>query len=448
MEGGNTRQNGKLKKCITSFDAMFYVVGFVIGSGIFMKPAIVLQNSGSSAMALIAWIIGGVMALTAALTVGELASHIPKLGGMHAYLIDLYGDTFGFLYGWTESIISCPASSAGLAIAFATFATFFVPLGDWELKIVAITVIIAITAAQIASTRYGVWLQVAATVGKLLPMVAIVAFGLAKGTVGDISFLTDGITPGKGVGAALLGVVWAYDGWLSCCTLGSEMEDSQRGLPRALVGGVAFVMVVYILFNIGIFNVLPATAVVASKRIGIDVSLKLFGNIGTTIIALGMLVSVFGALNAQITVGTRYFFSMGSRNQIPGSKFLSTVTSKESTPINSLIAHAIVSILFILSGTFNSVTDLAIFTIWIFYTIGVGGIFVLRKRETEDNRGKLYHVPLYPIVPIIAVLGGSFMLISAVRSNFTHSMVGILLTVIGLPLYYYQKKKSAAKAIE
>lgn len=430
----------QLKKSINSFEAMLYVIGFVIGSGIFLKPSIVLSNAGSSAEALLVWVGGGLIAITAALTVGELAAYIPKVGGMHAYLIELYGDTFGFLYGWTESLIACPGSSAALSIAFATFATFFIPMDDWQLKELAIFMIVLITAAQIISTRFGVWLQTLSTIGKLVPIVAIVIFGLANGTVNDISFSTEGITQGKGLGAALLGVIWAYDGWLAVCTLGSEMKNSEKSLPKAIVAGVAFVIIVYILFNICIFSVLPATAIVAAKKIGVDVSVILFGSWGTIFITIGMLLSVFGALNAQVAVGTRYAFAMGTRDQVPGSKVLAAINPKFATPVNSILFHSIVSIFFIFTGTFNSITDLVIFTIWIFYTIGIAGIFILRKKTPRNPN--LYHVPLFPLIPILAIAGGGFMIFSTITSSFSHAMSGIGLTLIGLPIYYYNKRKS------
>lgn len=439
-------QINQLKKTIKPFEAMLYVIGFVIGSGIFLKPSIVLANAGSSAGALLVWIGGGVIAITAALTVGELAAYIPKVGGMHAYLIELYGDTFGFLYGWTESVIACPGSSAALSIAFATFATFFIPMDDWQLKGLAVLMIVLITAAQIIATRFGVWLQTLSTIGKLIPIIAIIGFGLVNGNVHDISFSTEGITQGKGLGAALLGVIWAYDGWLAVCTLGSEMENSEKSLPKAIIAGVSFVIVIYILFNICIFSVLPATAVVAAKKIGVDVSVMLFGSWGTIFITIGMLLSVFGALNAQVAVGTRYSFAMGTRNQVPGSKVLASINPKFATPVNSLLFHSIIAIFFIFTGTFNSITDLVIFTIWIFYTIGIAGIFILRKRVPRNP--KLYHVPLYPLVPILAVLGGSFMIFSTITSSFSHAISGIGLTLIGLPIYYYNRKKSTDKTID
>lgn len=431
-----------LKKSIKPFEAILYVIGFVIGSGIFLKPSSVLNNAGSTAGALMVWVVGGLIAITAALTIGEIGAYIPKTGGMHAYLTELYGDKFGFLYGWTESIIACPGSSAALAIAFATFATFFLPMNNWQTKGFALLMIVLIAIAQIISTRFGVWLQTISTIGKLVPIIVLVVFGLMHGTVHDLSFVSTGLglAKGGGFGVALLGVLWAYDGWLAVCTLGGEMKHSEKNLPIAIISGVAFVILVYILFNIAIFRVLPVATVATTKSVGVAASIKLFGNSGTIFITIGMLLSVFGALNAQMSVGTRYFFSLGMRDQIPGSKFLSAVDSKSETPINSILIHSIIAILFILTGTFNSITNLVIFTIWIFYTIGIAAIFVLRKRVPRNP--KLYKVPFYPLTPIIGITGGAYMLLSTIKNSFGPAMLGICLALLGLPFYYWHKKKT------
>lgn len=431
---------GTLKKSIKPFEATLYVIGFVIGSGIFLKPSSVLKNTGSTAGSLMAWIVGGVIAITAALTIGEIAAYIPKTGGMHTYLTELYGDKFGFLYGWTESVIACTGSSAALAIAFATFATFFLPMNDWQLKAFAILMIVLIAAAQIISTRFGVWLQTVSTIGKLVPIIALVAFGLIHGTVNNLSFASAGLVKGSGFGTALLGVLWAYDGWLAVCTLGGEIEHSEKSLPFAIISGVSFVMVVYILFNMAIFHVLPVSTVATSAKVGVDASIKLFGDGGTIFITVGMLLAVFGALNAQMSVGTRYFFSIGAKDQIPGSKILSAVNPKSETPINAILIHSIIAIIFIATGSFNSITNLVIFTIWIFYTMGIASIFVLRKRIPHNP--KLYKVPLYPLTPILGMVGGIYMLLSTVIKTPDKAMLGICLCLIGLPFYYLHKKKT------
>ncbi len=428
-----------LKRNIKLFEAILFVVGFVIGSGIFLKPAVVLKNTGSTGEALAIWIIGGIITICSALTISEIAAYIPKLGGLYTYLSELYGEVFGFLYGWVEAIIASPGGSAAMAIAFATFATFFVPLTPSQQRALAIIMIILIVTAQIISTKFGIWLQSISTIGKLVPIAAIIIFGLINGTAHDISFASIGVTKGSGIGVALLGVLWSYDGWINTCTLGAEVEKPEKNLPIAIVSGVLFVMVVYALFNIAIFNVLPAAKVMSADKIGVDVSVKLFGSGATAFITAGMMISIFGALNAQMTCGTRVALAMGQKKELPAGKVLGAINPKLRTPMNALIFQGVLAILFILSGTFNSLTDLTIFVIWIFFTLGVFGIFILRKRY--PRKPGLYKVPLYPIVPAIGIIGGLYLMYSTIKDSFGGAMLGLGLTAIGLPVYYYCKKK-------
>lgn len=435
-----SEKSPELKRNIKLFEAILFVIGFVIGSGVFLKPAVVLKNTGSSGGALLVWILGGLMTLCAALTISEIAAYIPKIGGLYTYLAELYGDVVGYLYGWVEGIISSPGSCAAIAISFATFATFFIPMSGMQQKLLAIIMVALIVAAQIIATKFGVWLQTLSTIGKLIPLAAIIIFGLVSGSAHDISMVNVGAGQGAGFGAALLGVLWAYDGWLNTCTLGAEIEKPEKNLPKTIIIGVLFVIVVYALFNIAIFNVLPATQVVASEKIGVDVSMKLFGNGGAAFITIGMMISVFGALNAQMACGTRIAFAMAKNKQLPAAKALSAVNPKLFTPVNSLIFQGLLSVLYILTGTFNSITDLVIFSIWIFFTLGVFGVFILRKRVQHND--KLYKVPFYPITPILGIIGGVYLMYSTLTGSFKQAMLGIGLTLIGLPVYYYCKNKN------
>lgn len=430
-----TENKNQLKKTMNAFQGVMYVIGLVIGSGVFLKPSIVLENAGSTGVALLMWIFGGVITIAAALTVAEIAAYIPKIGGLYTYLRELYGDLVGFLFGWVGALINCPGSGAALAIACSTFSTFFIPMTGTQQKMFAVSLVIILTIAQIISTKYGVWLQTLATIGKLLPIAAIAILGLVSGTAHDINFSTLQNVQGAGTGVALLGVLWAYDGWLSCCTLAADMKNPEKNIPKAIVIGITFVMLVYIAFNAAIFNILPGPITAVSDKIGVDVASKLLGPSGATFITIGMMLSVFGGLNGQLTCGSRYAFAMAERKDLPASKVLGSLHPKLGTPINALIFQAIITILYILSGTFNSITDLIVFALWIFYTLGTISIFVLRKKFTRNP--KLYHVPLYPIVPLIGIAGGVYLLYSTLKDSPASALFGIGLTLLGLPVYYY-----------
>ena len=433
----------QLKRNITLLDGIIFVISLMVGSGIFLKPQAVLANSGSSGMALLMWIIGGAITICCGLTIAEIAAYIPRLGGLYAYLGELYGTIVGFLYGWVEAIISSPASCGAMAIALATFATFFVPMNGWQQKMFAVLMIVVIVVVNAIATKAGLWLQNIATLLKLVPIVAIIGFGLVQGSFGQMNFANVGSAQ-MSVGVALLGVLWAYDGWINTATLGAEMTTPATHLPRAIVTGIAVVIVVYVLFNLAVFAALPLNQVATSEAVGRDVSVALFGRWGGAFITAGMLVSVFGALNSQMMSGTRVSLAVGQRRELPGWRVLGAINPRFQTPINSLLFQGLISIVFVLFGSFNSLSDLVIFVIWIFFTLGVFGVFILRRR-TKRVTGR-YSVPLYPVVPLLGIGGGLFLMVATITEAPHKALLGIGLTLLGLPFYYWSKHNQAADA--
>ena len=430
----------QLKRNITLFDSVIFVISLMIGSGIFLKPQAVLANSGSSGMALLMWILGGAITICCGLTIAEIAAYIPKLGGLYAYLGELYGSVIGFLYGWVEAIISSPASCAAMAIAVATFASFFVPMTGLQQKMFAVSMIVVIVGVNAIATKAGVWLQNIATTLKLIPIIAIVGFGLAQGTFGQMNFTNVGSAQ-MSASIALLGVLWAYDGWINTATLGTEMTRPEQDLPRAIVTGIAVVILIFVLFNLAVFAALPLSRVATSEAVGRDVSVALFGRWGGAFITAGMLVSVFGGLNSQMMSGTRVSLAVGQRRELPGWRVLGAINPRFQTPINSLTFQGLISIMFVLFGSFNSLSDLVIFVVWIFFTLGVFGVFILR-RKTERITGR-YSVPLYPVVPLLGIAGGLFLIFATITEAPQKALLGIGLTLLGLPFYYWSKHNQA-----
>jgi basic amino acid/polyamine antiporter, APA family len=434
-----TEKHRTLKKNnISLFEGILFVIGSTIGSGIFLKPAIVLDGTGSTTGAILMWIFGGLITLCAALSIAEIAAYIPKVGGLYTYLVELYGKPAGFLYGWVEAVISSPGSAAALAIAFATFSTYFTPMDERELKMTAILIIVMISAAQIISTRFGIWIQTLSTLGKLIPVLAITALGLLHETVGK-GLNTELIGTGSGTAAALLGVLWAYDGWLNICTLGGEMKNSERNLPVAIITGVLMVTAVYITFNLAVFHVMTGEEAMRSEKIGVDAATALFGSGATVLITIGMMLSAFGSLNSQIACGTRIAFAMGERKQLPGAAALSSISPILDTPVNSLIFQTALAVIYVLSGTFQQITDLVIFVIWIFFTFGILGVFVLRGKV--PRRKGIYRVPMYPVIPALGALGGIYLMYVTIRDSLQSAILGVIIMLLGLVVYLYCRRK-------
>jgi APA family basic amino acid/polyamine antiporter len=430
-----------LKKSVTFIEAIAIVIGMIIGSGIFLKPGIVLFNAGSPLMGLLAWIAGGIITLASALTVAEISSAIPKIGGLYTYLEELYGEVWGFLLGWVQTVISYPASGAALAIAFATYSAYFVPMTIMQQKLLAIGILVFVIAMNIIATKYGGVIQTVSTAGKLIPIAAVILFGSLRGTAHDFRTAVPAAA-GSSFGAAMLGTLWAYDGWIGVTNMAGELKNPAKELPKSIILGVASVIVVYALVNMAILNVLPMEHIIASERPTSDVATVIFGKGGAAFITAGIMISVFGAMNGYLMTGARVPLAMGKRGHLPFSHMLEQVHTKFKTPSNALILECLLSILYIFSGTFNTLTDLLVFVLWIFFIMGVFGVFILRKRVSPDKRP--YKVPLYPFVPIVGILGGIYILISTIINTPLYSFAGIAITLAGLPVFYHLKKKNFA----
>lgn len=427
-----------LKKNLGLFEAMAIVIGMVIGSGIFFKPAIVFQNAGSPILGIAAWVAGGVIAIAAGLTIAEIAVIIPKVGGLYAYLKEIYGDLIAFLLGWVQTLLYYPGTVAALGIVFATQSSFLVPMTMVQQKILAIAAVIALTTSSIISTKLSGKIQGISTVAKLIPILILVFFGIINSSSADFTAYTPKGATITGFGAAILGTLWAYDGWASVSNMAEEIKNPAKNLPRAIIIGLSLVVVVYIFVNVAIAAVMPFNEAIASETIASDVAVKIFGTGGAAFIVIGIIISIFGTLNGYILTGSRVSYAMGEEKKIPFSNLLGKL-GKSETPKNAFILQAILASIYVLSGSFELLTNLAVFAMWIFFTMTVFGVFILRKRMKDVERP--YKVPLYPIVPIIGVVGGAYIVINTLFTQTTNALVGIGIALVGVPVYYYMNKK-------
>lgn len=429
----------ELKRELGFFEAATLVIGMVIGSGIFFKPSIVYKNAGAPGLGLLAWVVGGVITIAAGLTVAEIAAAIPETGGLFIYLKKLYGERWAFLLGWVQTLVYVPGSVAALGIVFATQATYFVPMGRAGQIIAAIAAIVVIMLVNIISTKFGGKLQNAATVGKLIPIIAIILFGLLKGTAHDYGPLVSPASTTAGFGAAILGTLWAYDGWISVGNIAGELKNPARNLPRSIIIGLSIVMAVYVLVNLAVINVLPMSAVAASKKAASDAAVALFGTGGAAFIAAGILISIFGALNGYLMTGARIPFAMAQDKLLPFSESLGKVDNVRGTPVNALIFETILASIYVFTGSFDLLTDIVVFVLWIFFTMAVAGVFILRSKYKDLKRP--YKVPLYPVIPAIGIAGGLFILINTLLTSTARALYGVGVALIGLPVYMYVTRR-------
>ncbi len=440
--------DSKLVKSMGFMDAMFMVIGMVIGSGIFFKTATVFRSAGNPFMGIMAWLAGGGVAMASALTISEIATAIPETGGVFAYLRKLYGERLAFLFGWVQSLIYVPGSLAALSVVFVTQATFFIPLDVTGQRLLAMGMILFLVIINIISTKLGSQVQIFATIGKLIPIGIIISFGLITGSSNGVKAVTTILPSATGVagfGAAMLGTLWAYDGWIGVTNIAGELKRPGKDLPKAIIIGLSAIILVYVLFNTALINVVPLDALIGSEKPASDVSVALFGEFGAALIAGGIMVSIFGAMNGYLMTGVRIPFAMARKGLFPFSNEIGRLSEKGATPVNALMLEGILACLYVLTGSFELLTNLAMFVVWIFFIITVAGIFKLRTSLKHLER--TYRVPLYPVVPILGIAGGLYIVVSTIITDASTAGFGIVITLTGLPVYaFLMKKKVISKS--
>lgn len=309
----------ELKRSLGLWSALSIVIGTIIGSGIFFKQGAVLDSAGSSTMAIFAWIFGGVITLTAGLTIAEIGSQMPYTGGLYVYIENLYGRIWGFLAGWMQVIVYGPAIIASVAGFMAIMMTNLFGLSsDWRIPLALITILF-IGALNLLENKVGAAFSVITTAGKLIPIAAIIIFGLLWGhhnafgqTVGQVS------QSGGGFGVAVLATLFGYDGWILIANLGGEMKNPQKLLPKAIVIGITAVLVIYTLITVGVLRFLPAIMI---HKLGDNATSYLataaFGQMGGKLLSIGIIVSMMGTINGKILTFPRIVYATTSPSPAP-----------------------------------------------------------------------------------------------------------------------------------
>lgn len=439
-------ENNKLQKNLGLAAALSTVIGMVIGGGVFFKPQAVYElTNGGPGLGIIAWVIAGIMTITAGLTAAEISAAIPKTGGMMVYIEEIYDKRLGFLTGWMQSVLFFPATIAAISVMFGKQSAIL--LGNENLVLpMTIGVIAFIAFINTLGSKTSGSIQTISTIAKLVPLVLIMIFGFIKGN-GNNPILTpmvgDGVSGTSVFGSLLIAILFAYDGWINVGALAGEMKNPAKDLPKAIVGGLSLVMAVYIVINIAYLWVLPASELATYSSPASAVAEVIFGPMGGKFITVGILISVFGCINGYVLTGSRILYTLGTQKTIPYSKSISKLNNN-NVPANAIIIMSILGALYASSGQFNLLSDLSMFAVWSFYVLTFLGVFKLRKERPDLHRP--YKVPLYPVIPMIAIAGGLFVVVNQLLfSGFQNTIIslgGIFITLIGLPIYDSMQKRA------
>lgn len=469
--------NGGFKQSLGLFDATMIVAGSMIGSGIFIVSADITRNVGSAGWLILVWVITGFMTITAAVSYGELSGMFPKAGGQYVYLKEAYNPLAGFLYGWSFFMIIQTATIAAVGVAFSKFLAYIIPQVSEELvafsignlhispaQVVAIGVIFFLTFINTFGVHHGKLIQSSFTVAKLLSLFGLIIFGfilmnhhawdanwsdawqikrLNVDTAGTTSRPLIGTAILGAIAAAMAGSIFASDAWNNVTFIAAEIKNPKRNIGLALFLGTLIVTIIYVTTNVAYTAVLPMNEIATAEkdRVAVDVSIALFGNFGTVVIALMLMISTFGCNNGLILSGARVYYTMAKdRLFFKPAGYL----NRFSVPQWALWFQCIIACTWSISGKYGDLLDMISFVVVIFYVMTILGIFILRVKRRDAERP--YKAFGYPVLPIIYILMGLAFCALLIFYKPKFTWPGLIITLAGIPIYYLAMATSKRKS--
>ncbi|MCY7311112.1 MAG: amino acid permease [Chitinophagaceae bacterium] len=465
-----------LSKKIGYWSATAIIVGSIIGSGVFMKPASMAGQLGSPIWLTVVWIIPGLFSLMRALVYAELGAMMPETGGIYVYFRKMFGDFVAYLYGWAAFSVMNTTGVAAIAFVCAQYADYFLhlprfdvsveqsvvwhlpfigdlhPLENFGVKSLAITIVAGLTWLNVRSVKAGSSFQLISTIVKMGVIAALVIgiFFFGNGSVENFFHAENPKQGGAllaGIIAALTGAFFAYDGWINITFIAGEIKQPQRNIPKSLFTGVIACIIVYVLVNQAYLYVLPVEKIAASSLVASDAIAVALGNTGGALVAAMIVICTLGAINGNLMATTRVTYAMGK------DKVFLPWAGKEhkrfQTPGNALWLHGAWISVLIISGSFDMLADMMVFISWIAYGMGAVGIFMLRKKMPDAERP--YKIWMHPFVTLLFIVFTAAFLVITVYNDVTNylndrqpvvnSLLGILIVVLGIPFYFYYRKK-------
>ncbi len=432
----------KLKKTLSKYSLTMVVIGSCLGSGIFLTPSSITAQLQSPALILLVWGIGGIIAISGALTYGELGAMFPRAGGIYVFLKEAYGNLTAFLYGWATLMVVTTGAIAALALAFANYVSFVIPLSDIGIKALAIGAIVVITIINILGVKWADLFTNLFTGAKLIGILVVVGIGLFFGASNTNSYtfetaaMPDNLV--TTIGLAFIGVLFSYGGFHHASYLAAESKDAKRSIPFAMVVGTIVVTVAYLLTNLAYLYLMPAAAIATTDSLAADAVGTVFAW-GGVFVAILIAISTFGTAGIYTLSAPRIYFAMANDGLF--FKSVARVHSKYKTPTNAIIfqsAWAIVLLLF--WGTFHDLVTYIVFVDWIFLMLAAASIFIFRFKRNNEERS--YKTLGYPVTPAVFVLIALFIVGNTLISSPTHAWIGLGFLAWGVLFYYYFKTTS------
>jgi len=423
----------RLPRNLGLWSAAAVLVGTTIGSGIFRVPSEVARDVGAAGPMLLVWVLGGLVTLTGALSIAEMAAAFPRSGGIFAYILESEGRFWAFLYGWSELTVIRASAIGGIASIFAKYLGQFVALTSQEERYVAAITIIVIAGLNYVGISYASVLMNITTILKYGALVGLGLFAFTAGTHAAPSAPSTIVVTSSAILTALVPVMWTYDGWSNLSFIGGEVKDPGRNMPRALILGTSAIVLIYLLVNAAYLWLLPVPAIAAAERVAATAAMQIpmFGTAGAAIIAGIVMVSCFGSVNGSMMTGPRVFFAMSDRGLL--FPLVARVSPRFKTPSVAIWLATALAVTYVLQNSFAQLADRFVLGTWPFYALAVAGVFILRR--TRPDLPRPYKTFGYPVTPALFLLASVGMMANAIYTNPKDNVVTFGIILAGIPVY-------------
>src|SRR5215472_12723700 len=427
----------ELPRSLGLLDALAIVIGIVVGGGIFIVPNLVARELRSASLILAVWALAGILSFFGALACAELGAMLPATGGQYIFMRQAWGPLVGFLCGWSMFLVARTAQVAWLAVTLALYCSYFFPLSPLRSKLVGLAAITLFTFINYRGVILGAVVQKLFTSAKVLGLLIIIggaffwhkkAADFAGGSGSAVSFSSFGV--------ALIACMLAYDGWIQMSFVAGEIRNPQRNIVLALALGTTACIVIYVLANLAYMRVLSISQIAVSNHIGASVAERVFGSSGGGAVALTIMVSIIGTLNGCFLTSPRLYFAQ-ARDGLFLRRF-GDIQPRFQTPGFAIIAQGLWAAVLLLSGSYESLLDYAMFALWLSYGVMIAGLILLRRIRPDALRP--YKMWGYPVTALLFVAFTAWFLVNMLVKRPIPSFAGLLLIASGVPAYFISRR--------